>query len=122
MGTFCDAREKVRRHFALTNLERTPIGVAACPSSVVPGGDAHVRMPELATHVAKLDPRCEKLRRERIPQVFRSSGSGSAVRPQYLPNTRRLAELPKVALPVVAVIHRSNWAVLRPALLELEGE
>jgi hypothetical protein len=64
-----EAGKQVRGHFVLTNLERTAVTVAAGPASVMPSGDAHVRVPELTAHVAELNARCEKLRRERIPQV-----------------------------------------------------
>jgi hypothetical protein len=69
-GLFCKAGEQVRRHFVLTHLKRAAVGIAAGPSSVVAGRDAHVRVAELVTHVTELDTRCEELRRERVPQIL----------------------------------------------------
>ena len=52
-------------------------------------------MPKLATHVTKLDPRCEKLGCERVSQVFRGPGSrGSVGNPRtFGPEEDRWSEL-----------------------------
>jgi hypothetical protein len=65
-GIFGQAGEQVGGHFVLTHLERLAVGVASSPPDVVASGDAHVRVPELAAHVAELNPGREKLGRERI--------------------------------------------------------
>jgi hypothetical protein len=69
-GLFSQAGKKARRYFAITNLERVPVSISSSPASVVPGGDAHVRMTQLLTDVAKLDPSCEQLGRERVSEIF----------------------------------------------------
>ncbi len=66
-GILCEAGKQIRRHLVITYLERTPVGIPSGPSRVVPGGDAHVRMPELAADVTELNSCREELGRERVP-------------------------------------------------------
>ncbi len=99
----------------LTHGERAPIAVPTSPPCVVAGGDAYVRVAELAAHIAELHPRREQLGRERVSQVLRRPGAGRSVRLDRRPDAGRLAELPKVAVAIVAVIHRSDRTVCRQA-------
>ncbi len=70
-GLFCEAGEQIGGHFVLTHLKRTAVDIATGPSSVVPGGDAHVRVSELATHISEMDSCGEELRSEGVPQILR---------------------------------------------------
>jgi hypothetical protein len=60
--------------------------------------------------------------RERVTEVFRSAGSGGSIGLPGLHDLRRLAELLRVPVLVVPVIHRSHRPLLRSSLLELERE
>jgi hypothetical protein len=121
-GLLDEAGEQVRRHLVLTSLERAPVGVPASPAGVVASGDAHVRMPELAAHVAELNPGREKLGRKRVPQVLRRVRTSRAVSLHGGADPGGLADFPKVALPVVRVVQRGDWPLFGSALLELETQ
>jgi len=60
-GLLDEAGQEVGRHLVLTHLEGAAVGVAPRPARVVPSRDAHVRVAELAAHVAELDPGREEL-------------------------------------------------------------
>jgi hypothetical protein len=60
--------------------------------------------------------------RERVSEVLGRPRPSGPVCLQSRPDSRCLTELPKVAAPVVAVIHGGDWTILRSALLQLEGD